>query len=123
MIELKTGEVYTAARTRSGESAKGAWQFAAVKEVGKNGKDGRKEILVWVSNKPVNISDGGKFRIASIHSVKFASKKDNAGVWHDEVNIEADITPVMNINEAKDSGLDVSTCTFEDLSDDGELPF
>jgi hypothetical protein len=29
----------------------------------------------------------------------------------------------MNINEAKDSGIDVSSCTFEDLSDDGGLPF
>ena len=123
MIELKVGETYTAARTKSGESQKGPWQFAAVKEVGKNGKDGRKEIVVWVSNKPVVLAADGQFRITAIYSVKFASKKDNAGVWHDEVNIEADIVPVMNINEAIDNGIDVSTGTFEDLSDDGELPF
>lgn len=120
MIELKIGEVYTADRARIGESAKaGAWQFVACKEGGK----GRKEILIWVRNKPVAIEEGGHFRLANIHSVKFASQKDNAGVWRDEVNIEADIVPVMNINEATDNGIGVSTSTFEDLSDDGELPF
>ena len=124
MIEIKVGEVYTAKRAKMGESAKGSWQFVAVKEVGKEGKEGRKEILIWVSNKPVNITDGENFRVAAINSVKFASRKDNAGVWHDEVNVEAEIVPVMDINGAINSGIDVSTCTFEDLAGgDGDLPF
>ena len=124
MIELKTGEVYTAARTRSGESAnRGPWQFVAVKEVDKNGKEGRKEILIWVENRPVPIEAGGAFRIDSIHSVKFASKKDNAGVWHDECNINAAITPVINVSEAVARGIDLPASHFSDIEDDTELPF
>lgn len=122
MIELKTGEVYTAARARSGESGKGPWQFAAVKEEGK----GRKEILIWVENKPVNLAEGGNFRIKKIHSVKFASRKDNAGNWRDEVNVSADIEAVMSVNDAVTSGIDVyppASTTFAEMTDEDELPF
>ena len=125
MIELKRGEVYTADRTRSGESAKGGpWQFVAVKEVLPSGKPGRKEILLWVDNKPVPIEEGGSFRLDSINSVKFASRKDNAGAWHDECNITAEITAVMGPADAVERGIDIPASRFSDLEgDDGELPF
>jgi hypothetical protein len=126
MIEIKVGEVYTAKRARSGESTRGAWQFVAVKEVDKNGKEGRKEITVWVENKPVSIDEGDTFRITKIHSLKFASRKDNAGNWYDEVNCSADIEPVMSAAGAVNKGIDVyphSSTTFNQLEDDGELPF
>ena len=118
MIELKIGELYTAARARQGESPKGPWQFAAVREDGK----GRKEILIWVDNRPQPIAEGGKFRLGAISSVKFASRKDNAGVWHDECNITASIEPVMDAAAAAAKGIDVMP-GFSELDNDGELPF
>lgn len=122
MIELKTGEVYLATRANGGESGKGPWQYVAVREDGK----GRKEIVIWVENRPQPITAESRFRIKTIHSVKFASRKDNAGVWHDEVNVSADIEPVMSVDQAVTNGINVyppSSSTFEDLGEDGELPF
>ena len=126
MIELKTGEVYTAARARSGESEKGPWQFVTVKEISKSGKEGRKEILIWVENKPVPSEAGGKFRIKTLRSVKFASRKGNDGEWHEEVNVSADIEAVMSVSDAVTSGIDVyppASTTFAEMTDEDELPF
>lgn len=125
MIELKSGEVYTVARTRQGESAKGPWQFVAVKELIKKQDgslaEGRKEVTVWVDNKPQPISEGGKFRLGIISSVKFASRKDNTGTWRDELNVNASIEPVMDGSAASSLGIDVPG--FTPLDDSENLPF
>ena len=126
MIELKTGDVYTASRARQGESAKGPWQFVAVKEIitRKDGStsEGRKDVTIWLDNKPQNIAEGGKFRLGIISAVKFASRKDNAGNWRDELTVNASVEPVMDAAAAAARGVDVSP-GFSELGDDGELPF
>ncbi len=120
MVEIKTGEVYAAARVRSGSNANGSWQFVTVKEDGK----GRKEILIWVGNHPQPIEEGGKFRLTGLGSVKFASRKDNTGQWRDECNVSGTIEPVMSADEAAEKGVyPPSSSTYTELDDDGELPF
>lgn len=61
MVRVVAGEVYTAERVRSGNSAKGSWELLVVK----NGKD---EMTLWLENPGTGIVDGEEFRIKSIKS-------------------------------------------------------
>ena len=66
MIRIKTNEVYTAERVRSGTGANGAWELLVV-------KDGKDELTLWASNPGSGVTEGGQFRIKSIDN--FAKKK------------------------------------------------
>lgn len=61
MIRIKTGEVYTAERARSGSSANGRWELIVVKE-------NRDEMTLWLNNPGTGLADGDQFRIKSIES-------------------------------------------------------
>lgn len=111
MLELKTGEVYTALRARTGSSARGNWELIVAREEGK----AKKEITIWVTNVGSGVTEGGQFRIKSIESVKYSARKDNNGAWRDDVSIGATVEAV---------GFDQSPFDFEDLPFDmGDNPF
>lgn len=120
MIRLKTGEVYTAERARSGSSGNGPWELLVIKE-------GRDELTLWVTNTGTGLMDGGQFRIKSIDMVtkKNAPYKDgrlcrNRGErdveWRPEVDCNVTVEPIS----LGYSGLDITAVEFDD---GGDLPF
>ena len=117
MIELDLNKCFYSARTRSGVNNKGDWQLIAVKE-----DSGHKELVIWVHNRPVDIPDGGMFRIKKILAVKYAARKDNRGQWKDDVSVQADIEPA-GLTSGDDGFKDIEGVDDNPFASGGDDPF
>lgn len=94
MLKLDTQSGFKAERCRSGDSSKGSWELIVVRESGR----AKKEITVWVNNRPSGITEGDMFRITNITSVKFGARRDQNNNWRDDVSIEADVESMSYTN-------------------------
>lgn len=106
MNKLEIGKVYTAARQRTGNSANGDWELLATQD-----ERGNNDIAVFVTNRPSNVAEGGKFRIEKILSVSYGNKKDASGNWRASISVNAEVTAVESYEQ------------FAAEEDDGSLPF
>ena len=107
-LDLMTG--YKAERARSGDSSRGAWELIVVKENGR----AKKEITIWVNNKPSGVTEGSMFRITRITSIKYGARRDSNNNWRDDVSVEADVEPMTYTDRSGG---------FEELDDMGDCPF
>lgn len=112
MNKLEAGKVYTAVRQRQGSSAGGSWELLATQD-----ERGSNDIAVFVANRPSGVKEGGKFRIEKILSVSYGNKKDANGNWRASISADAEVTAVQSYDEF------ASSAGFNELPDDGSLPF
>ena len=94
MNRIETGKVYTAVRQRTGSSANGDWELLATAD-----ERGNNDIAVFVSNRPSNVREGGKFRVEKINSVSYGNKKDAQGNWRASISIDAEVAAVESWEE------------------------
>ena len=86
--KIEVGETYKATKFRSGENAQGTWEMAVVK----SGK-GSRSVLVFATNVPSGVVEGGNFTVEKIQSVTVKAAKDEKGNWtRTETVINAEIT-------------------------------
>jgi hypothetical protein len=85
-IDINSPDPLIAFKTKSG----GEWEFIKVKGEGKD----RKTVTLWPTNIPTGIEEGDAFRVTSITSAKYASRKDNQGVWRDEFSLNCAVEKV-----------------------------
>ena len=98
MNKLKSGEVYTAIRQKSGSTRVGDWELLVTRD-----GNGHNDIAVFVRNVPSTIREGDSFRIDRIHSVSSGSKKDKDDQWRNSVAIDADVSLVERSPSSGDS--------------------
>lgn len=92
MVRIEKGCEYTAKRFRTGEGDKGVWELIVVKAEGK----ARQEILVFPTNVPTGITEGGTFRIDDIRSVEVRVQKNPDGTWGGEkTRVNAEVTAIV----------------------------
>lgn len=92
----------------------GTWEFIKVKGSGKD----RKQMTLWVHNKPSGLEVGDQFLVTGILDAKYKSVKDKQGNWQDEYSLTVDVKPF--------SGASAPKSDFYDLPSDGDdegLPF
>ncbi len=92
MVRIEQGGEYTAKRFRSGTGDKGDWELAVVKAEGK----ARQELVIFPTNIPSGITEGGTFRVDNIRSVEIRVQKNADGTWGAEkTRVEAEVTAIV----------------------------
>lgn len=107
MTKVTKGERYTATVFRSGQSERGAWEMIKVAD-----NNGKNELTIFPSNIPSGVGEQGDFLLKDILEVRVGfrkSKKDDK--WYQETNITAEVEAIK------------SDIVFEDIGEDGELPW
>ena len=90
--KIEVGLEYEAKKYRSGENARGRWEMAVV-GAGK----GQKNVLVFFSNIPSGVVEGGRFTVDKINDVTVKAAKDANGNWtKTEVVVNAEVTAEKN---------------------------
>lgn len=89
MNKLKSGEVYTAVRQKSGTTRVGNWELLVTRDA-----NGKNEIAVFVRNVPSTVREGDSFRIDRIHSVSSGFRKDTEDRWYPAIAVDADVSVV-----------------------------
>lgn len=92
MVRIEQGGEYTAKRFRSGTGDKGDWELVVVKAEGK----ARQELVIFPTNIPSGITEGGTFRVDNIRSVEIRVQKNPDGTWGAEkTRVEAEVTAIV----------------------------
>lgn len=119
MNKVEAGNIYTAAKQRSGETQRGAWELIAV-----TNERGKEEVTIFTRNIPSGVVEGQQFLVKEIHSATFRFRKDQNERWQPNISIEATVQPITSeFGEDSSSPWDSINATDGDLPwDDGYLP-
>ena len=86
-VQVTVGETYEAAKFRSGENDRGSWEMILIK-----GGRGQKSVVLFATNVPSGVVEGGKFKIVKIESATIKKAKDASGNWtKTEVVLHAEV--------------------------------
>lgn len=103
-VEVKPGETYTVQGARNGDT----WSMFRVKA-----ERGSKEITVFTEGNK-DLKDGQKVKVEKIMNVKLSARKgrdrDGNEKWYDTYNVNAELSIIGGGG-------------FEDIDDEGDLPF
>ena len=89
MNKLRSGEVYTAVKSRKGQSRMGNWELLLTTD-----ERGKNDIAIFVRNLPSTVNEGDTFRIDRILSVSNGFRKGEDDKWQPAIAIDADVTVV-----------------------------
>lgn len=120
---VSVGQIYTAERAMAGTSARGDWEMAAVRDGKKN-----TEIVIWIDNRPSNLTKGDRFRINKISEVSFGWKKDNFNgkeTWVPTVGVNAEVVRISGDFDGLPEDLPDDfggVAPWEEVPEDDQLP-
>ncbi len=107
MTKITKGERYTANKFLSGESERGAWEIVKIAD-----EKGHNELTVFPSNIPTGITANGDFVVKDIVEIKYGFRRDKkTNEWKQEITVTAELEAIK------------SDIVFEDMGEDGELPW
>lgn len=119
-VPLKVAEV------KRGTASDGhEWEMLLIKDETK----GKRDMSIFVENRPSGATKGGTVIVETITSVKYGARKDSKGYYHDAVAVNAVIRSAASKSKP-DRELpagpseDLYSGIMEDIiDDDGELPW
>ena len=95
MLKIVKGGEYKAAKVKTGETDRGAWEMITVKE----DAGAHRALTLFADNAPVDVKEGGRFRVLEINSAGPRRSKNKDGSWStaDKIIITANIEAISEV--------------------------